>query len=357
MTHAADSQSNLYDFSVSGRMRTIAFEKTLHVTDGVEADLYTFVDDHTHILTIYTVKAGMRTLNRKVTDGQRVIEGYVRGRGTLTVSSASGAKDTYYFEKEGHTKDVIVESGQTVQWIAPHDSDLVYYEVTPIPRQVIHPRAAALKPSGPRLKLLLTSISLSHTQSQELARLVGKEPRDIKLALIENAADVEPNSKDWVTQNRQAIQSYGYNVEMIDLRRYTRDHVGLLQHLQRKDVIWLGGGNTFYLRWLLNASRADEIIKRLIHKGVVYVGGSAGAVVAGPTLKYLETIDNPGTAPMIVEGLHLVEYVVVPHMDSPKYKHLVGELNHKLLLHHYQTVPLNDNQALLVDGDTHRIIT
>src|SRR5882724_4520681 len=131
---ADEPHSNLYDFTVSGRLRTIAFENTYHIADGVDADIYTFADDHTHLLTIFTLAAGIKVPPRKVVNGQRIIEGYVKGKGTLTVSSASGAKETYYFEHDGHTKDVIVESGQSVQWITPNDSELVYYEVTPMPR-------------------------------------------------------------------------------------------------------------------------------------------------------------------------------------------------------------------------------
>jgi dipeptidase E len=349
--------SNLYDFAVSGRTRVISYVSTKHVSEGVESDIYTFVDDPLRLLTVYTVAPGIKTLLRKVVAGHRVIEGYVKGKGTLTVSSASGAKDTYYFEKDGHTKDVIVESGQTLQWIAPNDAELVYYEVTPLPRPVTHPRAAVIaKPTGPRLRLLLTSLALSNEQSRELVKLVGKPAQDIKIALIENAADVEPEPKPWVAQNQEAIKSHGFNVEVVDLRKYTHDHVGLLQQLQRKDVIWLGGGNSFYLRWLLSATRADDIIKRLVHRGVVYGGAGAGAIVAGPTLKYFEAIDDQSKAPLTTEGLNLVNAAVVPHMDSPKLKHIMIELNQKLLGHHFKTLALKDSQALIIDGNTQRII-
>lgn len=59
------------------------------------------------------------------------------------------------------------------------------------------------------MKLFLSSLAISDPQSVELATLVGKEPKDIKLALIENAADTYADGKrDWVDQNRAAIQSH-----------------------------------------------------------------------------------------------------------------------------------------------------
>lgn len=39
------------------------------------------------------------------------------------------------------------------------------------------------------MRLFLSSVAISDSQSVELAKLVGKAPKDIRLALIENAAD------------------------------------------------------------------------------------------------------------------------------------------------------------------------
>ncbi len=209
------------------------------------------------------------------------------------------------------------------------------------------------------MKLFLSSLAISGTQAVELAKLVGKEQADIKLALVENAAD--PDSKDitpvWVEQNRAAIQSHGFDVEIIDLREYKEKKSELNDKLASKDVIWFGGGNTYYLRWLVRNTGVDAMLSELIANGIVYGGGSAGAIMAGPTLKHFEAADDPSDAPeLIVDGLGFTNSVIVPHMDNVKFTEIIHGINDKLLADGYKTAPLTDTQALVVDGDSERVI-
>jgi dipeptidase E len=207
------------------------------------------------------------------------------------------------------------------------------------------------------MKLFLASLAISDSQAVELAALVGKNQSDIKLALIENAADVGPNPKPWVAENRAAIQSHDFDVEIIDLREYRGRPDELKAKLATKDIIWLGGGNTYYLRWLLHDTGADRIITELVHQGTVYGGGSAGAVVAGPTLKHFETADDPGDAPKVIfEGLHFTDSVVVPHYDNQKFAGIIHGIHDALVADGYKAVPLTDAQALVVDGDQEKVL-
>jgi hypothetical protein len=58
-------------------------------------------------------------------------------------------------------------------------------------------------------------------QSVELSKLVRKDAKDIKLAHIENATDTyEVSARAWVDDNRNAIQSHDFDVEIIDIRQY-----------------------------------------------------------------------------------------------------------------------------------------
>jgi dipeptidase E len=208
------------------------------------------------------------------------------------------------------------------------------------------------------MKLFLSSLAISDQQSAELAKLVGKEPKGIKLALIENAADTYPEGKRaWVDQNRAAIQSHDFDVEIIDIRNYKNKLPELKQKLASKDVIWFGGGNTYYLRWLLKDGGLDEVLAELVEQGIVYGGGSAGAIVAGPTLKHFETADDPKDAPEVIfNGLRLTDAVVVPHMDNAKFTAIIHGINDKLRADGFETVPLGDAQALVIDGDAQKIV-
>ena len=201
-------------------------------------------------------------------------------------------------------------------------------------------------------------MAISAEQGDAFARLVGKQPKDIKLALIENAADVyDDDSTDWADENREAIKARGYQVELLDLRNFKSNPKSLQEKLASKDAIWLGGGNTFYLRWVLKDTGADEIIRRLVSNGTVYGGGSAGAIVAGPTLKHFEDADDPHDSPSIVlEGLHLTDTVVVPHVANEKYGKAMEKIEARLKRDGYNTIAITDDQAVVFDGGKRKVI-
>lgn len=209
------------------------------------------------------------------------------------------------------------------------------------------------------MKLFLSSMAISKEQSDAFARLVGKKPKDIRLALIENAADVYgADSIDWVIENREAIKARGYKVELVDLREYKGRQLDLRTKLASKDVVWLGGGNTFYLRWILKDVGADNIIKELVQNGMIYGGGSAGAIVAGPTLKFFENADDPKESPeVIVEGLNLTKKVVVPHIRNKDYGGIVCSISKSLQRDGYETIEITDEQVAVIDGNNIQILS
>ncbi len=208
------------------------------------------------------------------------------------------------------------------------------------------------------MKLLLTSFITSAEQDTALAIMLGKPLRDMQVAYIENAHDIY-HDEEALLAGRELIRAKGWDVELVDLRDYrdpeTRQR--LYDTLAGKDVFLLAGGNPFYLRWLMKASGADEIIRELVQQGKVYSGASAAGVVAGPTLRYFDNQDDPNEAEEVIwEGLHLTETVLVPHVDNADFGAGCREAGEKLAQEGYITQWITDTQALLIDGDEQRVI-
>ena len=202
-------------------------------------------------------------------------------------------------------------------------------------------------------KLFLYSLSVSREQCRELTKLVGKEPGEIKIAAIENAADIIPNSPDWLGGFREMLTNNGYRIELVDLGKFLNDKMALQEKLRNKDVVWLGGGHTYYLRWILKETGADEMIKDLVKLGKIYAGWSAGAIMAGPTTLYFNEMgDNPDDAPeYITDGLHLTDIVIVPHVSNPEFAEGAAKTNGQLLKAGFKTCTLKDDEVLIVDGE------
>jgi len=190
-------------------------------------------------------------------------------------------------------------------------------------------------------------------------QLVGKDkPQDIKIALIENAADTyTEDRKAWVYDNRADIQSHGFQVDLVDLADYQLGEAGLLSRLEAYDVIWLSGGNTYYLRWILHETGADSMIQDLARQGKVVGGASAGAIVVGPTLKHFELADDPADAPEVTyDGLCLTDAVIIPHWGNEKYGEIMADAEKNLQSDGFETVHITDDQALAIDGSAQRVI-
>jgi dipeptidase E len=93
------------------------------------------------------------------------------------------------------------------------------------------------------------------------------------------------------------------------------DDPGLLEEV---DVVVLGPGDPFHLLDRLHATGWDTAIARAVGRGLPYVGLSAGAMVAGPSLEPIQRT-SPFTprAGLDWKGLGLVDFVPLPHDDRP----------------------------------------
>lgn len=207
-------------------------------------------------------------------------------------------------------------------------------------------------------KLFLYSMHATPQQFMWLTKLADKPAEEIKIAVIENATDVIEGDIGWQQDFRSTLGDNGYKLEQVDLRAWYNNRTALEKKLSGKDVIWLGGGHTYYLRWILRRSGADDIIRHLAAQGKILAGWSAGAVMAGPTTKFFDAMgDDPALAPeKIDEGLFLTDMVVVPHRDHPDFEKGAARTNNLLRHAGYVPVLLGDNEVLVINADQYTII-
>lgn len=149
---------------------------------------------------------------------------------------------------------------------------------------------------------------------------------------------------------RQRMVELGYDFEEIDIDG--KNEQELRNMLQGKELIYVEGGNTFYLLKVVRQSGFGRIIKDLLAQGVVYIGSSAGTYIACPTVevaawKHLHDYDHCGITDFT--ALNLVPFLVVAHYKI-EHKELLKE---KIKSVNYHVKILTDDQAILVqDGKT-----
>ena len=113
------------------------------------------------------------------------------------------------------------------------------------------------------------------------------------------------NEKDYCERAREALAPVGLTVEHI---HWNLEPLATLEHVE---AIFVGGGNTYALLERLHRSKLLDAIRARALAGTPYVGSSAGANVAGPTI--LTTNDWNVVALDRFGALGLVPFNVNPH--------------------------------------------
>jgi dipeptidase E len=211
------------------------------------------------------------------------------------------------------------------------------------------------------MKLYLSSIYLGAHPERLLAMAGG---RGARMAVITNALDYIP-LEDQLGYARREFDVFAYFAEAgfdpapLDLRFYFGRPGALREVLLRHRIVWAVGGNAFLLRRAMRASGFDGLVGDLLDaEGMIYGGWSAGACVAGASLRPIALMDDPDVlapgyeaGPPVWDGLGLVPFSVIPHHlsdhpESDAAARAVAEAAAQAVPH----VPLRDGEVIVVDG-------
>ena len=136
-----------------------------------------------------------------------------------------------------------------------------------------------------------------------------------------------------------------------------KDHA---KAISEADIIMVGGGNTFHLVYHLHKNSLISLIRQAVLDGKPYIGWSAGANIACPTLS--TTNDMPIIQPESFETFNLVQFQINPHyLDANPDGH-GGEtredrINEFLEINRDKTViGLREGTGLWVEDDKTKLI-
>jgi dipeptidase E len=117
------------------------------------------------------------------------------------------------------------------------------------------------------------------------------------------------NRDAYSSMARERFKAMGYELDSIHTA------TDALQAVNDAEFIFIGGGNTFRLLKALYDFNLLQSIRRRVEAGMPYIGSSAGAIVAGPSLK--TTKDMPIVEPPSFAALGLVPFQISPHYLDP----------------------------------------
>lgn len=207
------------------------------------------------------------------------------------------------------------------------------------------------------MKIILCSEGF-YTQAivEECIKLAGKPKSKISIGIINEAYAVEDHDKRWVLDNlNSAANNFGGDIDFINLLALSVDKIE--KRLSDKDVIYVIGGHTDYLMSVFNKSGFNKILPGLL-KSKVYVGSSAGSMVIGKRISAAayKTIYYDEDIYGISAYMELLDFSVMPHLDSPQFPNRKQNLIDAIDKFEGKVYGLRDDSAVVVDGNDIRTI-
>lgn len=200
-------------------------------------------------------------------------------------------------------------------------------------------------------KLLLTSCGF-HTEliKSTFLDLVDGEVLDLKTSIITTASPKKENNRN-AQKAKEDFKMMGIqDVNFIDFE-FENPEI-----LTQKDVIYISGGNPFNLLFHTIRSGADDILKKLAEKNIVFVGVSAGALLLGPNINIVQFFTpEMNTLNMNnFSALQITDKLIFPHYDREDlFENDAGRTIEERIrefetLHNYEVTRLNDDQSIVV---------
>lgn len=202
------------------------------------------------------------------------------------------------------------------------------------------------------MNLLLTSGGLTNKiLKEEFLKLVNKSASEISVAFITTAAKAEKDTS-YLEEDLNDLREIGIKkIKQIDI---SDPKVNWERTLIDSDVIWIEGGNTFYLLQELKKAGLDKNLNNYLGDKV-FVGVSAGSIVVTPDISIASV--PPGDSNDVgmeeFKGLGWVDFEVSPHtinyVPLDNVERYAKNLERKLYAY-------DDNSAVLVKDNEVRVI-
>ena len=196
-------------------------------------------------------------------------------------------------------------------------------------------------------KLLLTSTGLANQNiTNQFLQIIDKPVSQIKIIFVPTASRSEEELK-YVNESKKELLDLGIpenNIKTLNL-----DKSVSFNEVENFDVIYVCGGNTFYLLKKVRETGFDKVIIEFAKTDKLYFGVSAGSILVCPNIDIASPFDENDVNLTDLTGLNLTDVIVSPHYKDEE-KTIIDDFKKKS---QYEIVPLTDNQALLVlDGET-----
>ncbi len=194
------------------------------------------------------------------------------------------------------------------------------------------------------MKLLLTSSGLDNKESKkEFLKLLNQNVKKIKILLIFGIKKEE--EMFYVNESKEELIEMGVNEKNI-LEANISKNINK-NNFRDFGVIYVCGGNTYYILDRLRKIGFDKVIVNAVNKNILYVGVSAGSIIAGESIE-IAGWGSEGDENRIklkdLRGFNFTDMAIFPHYEN-RLKKEVDEFSKKV---NYPVKPLRNGEFIVI---------
>ncbi len=190
------------------------------------------------------------------------------------------------------------------------------------------------------MKLILSSCDFGNPESAKFIHNNFCKPiAELKVLYFPNEKVTPSKIKSGMYESR--LSAFGFQRKNIYVANYfdPAPYFGL-----NIDVVYISGGNTFGTMKLIRDVGFDKAIVDYVHKGAVYIGGSAGAHIATANISHVEKYDKDTYGLTDFSGLGLFDGILICHYTEDRKQHF-EELKAG---GQYSVIALSDSKSIVI---------
>ncbi len=146
-------------------------------------------------------------------------------------------------------------------------------------------------------------------------------------------------------QSKKELERMGFaNIDFLNLREANN------YNFDRVDLVYVCGGNTFAILHKLREKGFDQQIIAAVNRGALYVGVSAGTIIAGPSIEVADwgsEGDSNDVGLQNLTGFGFINIAIFPHYHD-ELSSEVEEFKNKV---NYPIQTLTDSQLLYIENN------
>jgi dipeptidase E len=184
--------------------------------------------------------------------------------------------------------------------------------------------------------------------------------KKLKTAFISTPVEGELDKSDlsWVEEEKIGLSKNGF--EIFDYTITGKNLMQIKEDLKDIDVLYISGGNNFYLKEKSNESGFEEFVKEFVASGKIYIGTSCGSQIMSTDMSSVLSMTDLEvlSSPVDTQGFGLVDFTIIPHWGSEEFKE--NRLSHTSFDQMFSSakplICLNNFEYVEVIDDKFRII-